>query len=114
MEKNSDSINKIIESLRKFNDARDWSKFHDIKNVALALSIEASELNEVFLWKNPEDANKDKIKEELADVFLYAFLMADKCGLDVESICMDKMKKNAEKYPVEKAKGNSLKYTELK
>jgi len=108
-----DAIQKIIEIQREFNDARDWSQFHDPKNVALALSIEASELNEVFLWKNAEDANPDKIKEELADVFLYAFLMADKCGLNVEEICLDKLKKNAVKYPVEKSKGNSLKYDEL-
>lgn len=108
-----DAIQKIIELQRVFNDARDWSQFHDPKNVALALSIEASELNEVFLWKKAEEANLDKIKEELADVFLYALLMADKYGLNVEEICLEKLRKNAAKYPVEKAKGNSLKYDEL-
>lgn len=107
------SIQNIINQQREFNNDRDWSQFHDLKNIALALSIEASELNEIFLWKNAEDADKAKIKEELADVFLYAFLMADKCGLSVEEICLEKLKKNADKYPVEKSKGNSLKYDEL-
>lgn len=108
-----DTVQKIIQALRKFNDERDWSQFHDTKNVALAISIEASELNEVFLWKNPSDIDNEKIKEELADVFLYSFLMADKCGLNVEQICMDKIKRNNEKYPVAKSKGKNLKYTEL-
>ena len=108
-----DTVQKIIQALRKFNDERDWSQFHDTKNVALASSIEASELNEVFLWKNPSDIDNEKIKEELADVFLYSFLMADKCGLNVEQICMDKIKRNNEKYPVAKSKGKNLKYTEL-
>lgn len=108
-----DTIQKIIQALRKFNDERDWSQFHDTKNVALAISIEASELNEVFLWKNPSDVNNEKIKEELADVFLYSFLMADKCGLDVEQICMEKIQRNNEKYPVAKSKGKNQKYTEL-
>ena len=108
-----DSIKKIIQALRKFNDDRDWSQYHDPKNVALAISIEASELNEIFLWKKPSEVEIDKIKEELADVFLYSFLMADKCGLNVEQICMDKIKRNAEKYPIAKAKGTNLKYTEF-
>ncbi len=106
-------MKRIIEALRTFNQERDWSQSHDPKNLALAISIEASELNEVFLWKKPEDANMDKVKEELADVFLYAFMMADKCGLDVEQICMDKIRVNAEKYPVSKARGTAEKYDEL-
>lgn len=106
-------IQNIIVALRKFNEDRDWDQFHDPKNLALALSIEAGELNECFLWKIAEDANPEKIKEELADVFLYAFQMADKCGLDVEQICMDKIKRNSEKYPVDKARGSAKKYDEL-
>ena len=103
----------IIESLRKFNQERDWEQFHDGKNLALSLSIEAAELNEAFLWKISENADILKIKEELADVFLCAFMLADKYQLDVKSICMDKLKRNAEKYPIEKAKGTAKKYTEL-
>ena len=108
-----DKIQRITETLRRFTEERDWDQFHDPKNLALALSIEASELNEAFLWKKAEEANPRKIREELADVFLYAFLMADKCGLDVEDICMEKIHKNAEKYPVEKAKGSAKKYDEI-
>jgi MazG nucleotide pyrophosphohydrolase domain. len=104
---------EIIQLLRKFNQERDWEQFHDAKNLALALSIEASELNEAFLWKSPEEVDVDKIKEELADVFLYALMIVDKYNLDVHDICMQKIKKNSEKYPVEKAKGVSKKYKEL-
>ena len=106
-------INIIQEALRKFNSDRDWDQFHDGKNLALALSIEASELNEAFLWKSADEAKLDKIKEELADVLNYAFMMADKYGLDVKDICLEKIARNAEKYPVEKAKGSAKKYNEL-
>jgi MazG nucleotide pyrophosphohydrolase domain. len=106
-------MKEIIQLLRKFNEERDWEQFHDAKNLALALSIETAELNEAFLWKSANEANIEKIKEELADVFLYAFMMADKYNLDVQDICMQKIKKNSEKYPVEKAKGISKKYNEL-
>ena len=106
-------IENIISKLREFNEEREWSQFHDTKNLALALSIEASELNEVFLWKKAEDADIESVKEELADVFLYAFILADKYNLDVSKICMDKIKRNAEKYPIDKSKGTAKKYTEL-
>lgn len=106
-------IKSIVNALRKFNQERDWEQFHDGKNLALSLSIEAAELNEAFLWKNADEVSVLKIKEELADVFLCAFMLADKYQLDVKSICMDKLKRNAEKYPIEKAKGTAKKYTEL-
>lgn len=106
-------MEEIIQALRKFNRERDWEKFHDAKNLALDLSIEVAELNEVFLWKRSEDADPEKIREELADVFLSAFMLADKYGLDVKEICLAKLLRNAQKYPVEKAKGNCKKYTEL-
>ena len=102
-----------MSAIRQFTEDRDWDQFHNGKDLALALSIEASELNEAFLWKNAEDVKVEKVKEELADVFNYAFLLADKYGLDVREIVMDKLAKNAEKYPIEKAKGKSNKYTEL-
>lgn len=99
--------------LRAFNEERDWDQFHNGKDLALALSIEASELLEVFLWKKPEEANIEKIKEELADVLNYAFQMADKYNLDIQAIMKEKLARNAEKYPVEKAKGSAKKYSEL-
>ena len=106
-------ISKITEELRKFRDERDWAQFHNPKDLALALSIEASELLELFLWKAAEEADADKIKEELADVLAYAFMLADKYGLDVAQIMQNKLAKNNLKYPVAKAKGRAKKYNEL-
>ena len=106
-------IENIINQLKEFRNDRDWSQFHNSKDLAIALSIEANELLEEFLWKNAEDANIDNIKDELADVFSYAFLLAEKYNLNVEQIILDKIKKNEIKYPIEKAKGTSKKYTEL-
>jgi NTP pyrophosphatase (non-canonical NTP hydrolase) len=103
----------LINELKKFRDERDWSQFHNPKDLSLALSIEANELLEQFLWKKPEDANIEKVKEELADVFSFAFLLADKYKLDVEDIVLKKIKQNNEKYPVDKAKGTAKKYNEL-
>jgi NTP pyrophosphatase (non-canonical NTP hydrolase) len=106
-------ITEIITELIKFRNDRDWEQFHNTKDLAMALSIESAELLEVFLWKKPEDANPDRIKEELADVFAYAFLLAEKCNLDVREIVMDKICINALKYPVEKAKSSAKKYDAL-
>ncbi len=103
----------LIDKLRRFNEERDWAQFHNAKDLALALSIEASELNELFLWKKAEDADPQKVKEELADVFAFALQLADKYGLDVNRIVSDKIARNAEKYPVDKAKGSAKKYDEL-
>lgn len=104
---------EIMDALKSFRDERDWEQFHNPKDLAIALSIESNELLEQFLWKKPEDANIDKLKEELADVFSYAFLLADKLNLDIEKIVLEKIKSNAKKYPVEKAKGTAKKYNEL-
>lgn len=106
-------INDIMEQIVLFTKERDWDQFHNGKDLALALSIEASELNEAFLWKNPEDVNIEKVKEELADVMNYAFLIAHKYNLDIKEIILAKLKKNAEKYPITKAKGSAKKYNEL-
>ena len=106
-------IKEIIEELLTFRNERDWEQFHNPKDLALALNVEAGELLEVFLWKKPEEANFEKVKEELAEVFAFAFLMAEKYDLDVKTIVLDKIKKNAEKYPVNKAKGSAKKYNEL-
>lgn len=104
---------KLQKILIEFRDARDWAQFHNAKDLALALSIEASELNELFLWKNPEEADIEKLKEELADVIGYALLLAEKYKLDINKIVIDKIKKNNEKYPVGKVKGSAKKYTDL-
>lgn len=106
-------IKEIMKQIVQFSKDRDWDQFHNGKDLALALSIEASELNEAFLWKRPEDVKIEKIKEELADILNYAFLIADKYNLNIQEIILSKLAKNAEKYPVEKSKGNAKKYTEL-
>ena len=108
-----DDFKEIISALKKFRDERDWEQFHNPKDLAIALSIESNELLEQFLWKNPEDAKRENLKEELADVFSYAFLLADKLDLDVKEIVLSKIKLNGEKYPVEKARGTAKKYDEL-
>ena len=108
---------ELLGLLEQFRDERDWGQFHDSKNLALALSIEAAELNELFLWKKEDEAeqvDKARLREELADVFAYAIMLAGRHGLDVPEIVKEKIAKNAEKYPVEKAKGSSAKYEELK
>jgi NTP pyrophosphatase (non-canonical NTP hydrolase) len=104
---------EIIEALLKFRNERDWEQFHNPKDLALAINVEAGELLELFLWKSPDEANKEKVKEELADIFAYAFLLADKYQFDIKDIVMEKIKKNGEKYPVDKSKGNAKKYNEL-
>lgn len=107
---------QITQALVQFRNERDWQQFHDSKNLATALSIEVAELNELFLWKDVAESEKvdvNRLKEELADVFAYAFLLAEKHGLDVKEIVLDKIKRNGEKYPVEKAKGTAKKYNEL-
>ena len=100
----------------KFRDDRNWKQFHNPKDLAISISLEASELLEVFQWSADDlvCAGKiDKIKEELADVLNYCILMADACGLDIDEIIQAKVKRNSEKYPVELAFGNKAKYTEL-
>ncbi|MGV3698176.1 nucleotide pyrophosphohydrolase [Flavobacterium sp.] len=107
---------QVIEELIKFRDERDWAQFHDSKNLALAISLEAAELNELFLWKkgdDVEDIRKDRLKEELADILSFSFLLAEKHNLDVFEIILEKIKSNAEKYPAHKAKGTAKKYNEL-
>lgn len=106
-------IEELTKAIVDFTQERDWDQFHDGKNLALALSIEAAELNESFLWKKAEDVKIEKVREELADIINYALLMADKYHLDVKEIVLEKLQKNAEKYPVEKAKGKANKYNEL-
>jgi len=106
-------IQDIIKALEMFRNEREWQQFHNPKDLALAINIEAGELLECFLWKTAEEAKPEKVKEELADIFAFAFLLADKYGFDVKDIVLEKLRKNAEKYPVEKSKGVATKYNEL-
>lgn len=101
----------LIKKVLQFRDDRDWKKYHTPENLAKSVSIEAGELLECFQWE--KEYKPDRVKDELADVFLYCILMADSLGLDLVGIAEQKLKKNEEKYPVEKARGNSLKYDEL-
>ena len=107
-----ETINQII----KFRDDREWKQFHNPKDLAISISLEASELLEVLQWSGADTSSKnkiEKIKEELADVVNYCILMADACGLDLDEIVQAKIEKNNEKYPVEKSKGKSDKYDKL-
>jgi NTP pyrophosphatase (non-canonical NTP hydrolase) len=112
MNRYEDIIAKII----AFRNERDWEQFHDAKNLALALMLEAAELNELFLWKKDHEIDSidiERIKEELADVLTYSFFLAHKYNLDIFRIVEEKMIKNGQKYPKEKARGTAKKYTEL-
>lgn len=109
-------IQILIDELVKFREARNWNQFHNTKDLALAISIEAAELNELFLWKTTEESelvDMNRLKEELADVFAFSLLLAGKHGFDVKEIVLEKIRKNNEKYPVEKSKGTAKKYNEL-
>lgn len=113
MKKDKTEIEEITDRLIKFRDKRNWEQFHNSKDLALALSIEAAELNELFLWKSAEDVNEVKLKEELADVLIFAFLLAKKHKLDIRDIMMQKIAINEKKYPEEKAMNSAKKYSEL-
>jgi NTP pyrophosphatase (non-canonical NTP hydrolase) len=107
-----ETINQIL----KFRDDRDWKQFHNPKDLAISLSLEAAELLEVFQWSGSDtgiEGKEAKVREELADVINYCVLMADACNLDIDEIVQEKIKVNNAKYPVDKAKGKSDKYTEL-
>ncbi len=99
-----------------FRDDRDWTQFHNPKDVAISISLEAAELLEVFQWSGTDleaVQKRNQAKEELADVFIYSIYMAEALGVDIPDAISEKIDKNAAKYPVDKAKGNSRKYTEL-
>ena len=107
---------ETIDQVLKFRDERNWKQFHNPKDLAISICLEAAELLETFQWSGADtrrDEKKDNFREELADVLNYCILMADACGLDMDEIVQDKIKKNAQKYPVEKAYGHKEKYTEL-
>lgn len=103
---------ETIDRIRKFTEDRDWSQFHSPANLAKSISIEANELLECFQW-DEENYDREHVIEELADVIVYCQDMLDVLELDVDQIVNDKMEMNEKKYPVEKAKGNATKYTEM-
>ncbi|MFO7306813.1 MAG: nucleotide pyrophosphohydrolase [Gammaproteobacteria bacterium] len=115
----SKDLDDLRDALRRFARERDWDQFHSPKNLASALVVEAAELLECFQWLTEEqsralsDDDKRKVTEELADVFLYLIRLADKLDVDLLEGARDKIARNAEKYPVEKARGNAKKYTDL-
>ena len=106
-------VDRLIRQIVEFRDQRNWAQFHNPKDLALGLSIEAAELNELFLWKKPEEADPARVREELADILIFALMLLEKYGLDLEEIIREKLAANAEKYPAEKARNSAAKYTDL-
>ena len=109
---------ETIRRVLQFRDDRNWRQFHTPKDLAISMNLEAAELLEIFQWSGSDTGcsaeQLAKLREELADVLSYCILMADVCGLDLDTIMNEKVTKNEAKYPVEKARGNAAKYTELK
>ncbi len=112
------TLQEITENIRRFRDERDWAQFHNPKDMAMALSIEAAELMEHFLWKNPNEVaarcveKREEIEDEVADVAIYLVELADILGIDLLGAMERKMQKNAAKYPADRVRGSSLKYNE--
>lgn len=107
-----DLINKII----KFRDDRNWSQFHNPKDLSISISLEASELLELFQWSNNKEViekNYGEIKDEVADILIYIILFSDRLDIDIEKAVLDKLEKNRKKYPIEKAKNSKEKYDKL-
>lgn len=105
-------MQNLMKEIKHFNEERDWGKFHTPENLAKSISIEAAELLECFQWDG-ENYNKQDVYEELADVFTYCIQMAMSLGVNPEEIILNKLEKTKKKYPIEKAKGKSTKYTDL-
>ena len=118
---NKATISNLKEEVAKFRDERDWLKFHNPKDLSIALSIESSELEELFLWKKTMSASRIKkdrrqfarVKEEIADIFIYLLSLSNVLELDMSDAVAGKLKQNAKKYPVSKSKGSNKKYNEL-
>ncbi|MGN7299671.1 nucleotide pyrophosphohydrolase [Fredinandcohnia aciditolerans] len=109
-------FDSLIEEITEFRDERDWKQFHNPKDLAISLSLEASELLENFQWKSSDEVVVDKIDnitDEIADVVIYALLIADELDINLEKAIKDKLSKNRQKYPVEKSYGNNKKYTDF-
>jgi len=112
-------IKEITKKIKKFRDERDWMQFHDHKNMAVSIVLEASELLEHFQWKTKEEVdqyiktNKDEIQDEIADIAMYLFELTDNLGIDLIKAMEQKLEKNSKKYPIAKARGSNLKYNKL-
>ncbi len=109
-------VSSSLAIVNKFRDDRNWRQFHDEKDLAISISIEAAELLELFQWKNSDEViknNKERLEEELADVLIYSLMLADNLDFDVANIIQKKITKNTIKYPIEKSKGKNDKYTDL-
>ncbi|UCG78718.1 MAG: nucleotide pyrophosphohydrolase [Nitrospirota bacterium] len=112
-------LTKVLDRIKRFRDARDWMQFHDPKNMAISIIIEASELLEHFQWKKKDEvethirANLSKVEEEIADIAIYLFELADNLGIDITEAMNKKITKNEAKYPVESSKGNAIKYDQI-
>ncbi|MBP9673862.1 MAG: nucleotide pyrophosphohydrolase [Bacteriovoracaceae bacterium] len=114
-------LEKIDKEISTFVNERDWDQFHSVKNLSMALTAEASELMEIFQWLKEEESNQIQqdmkkmleVKDEVADIFIYLLRIVKKTGINIEEAILEKIKKNSLKYPVELAKGNSKKYTDL-
>ena len=115
------SLADLVAAVRRFRDERDWAQFHTPKNLAAATAIEAAELQERFLWKTDAEVDRDLadaakragVADEIADVVMFAMLLADRAGIDLAEAITDKLAANGQKYPVKLARGNARKYTEL-
>ena len=114
-------VKKLVQLVAEFRDKRDWKQFHNPKDLAISISIEAGELLELFQWKNETEAKailadpakRKRVEEELADIMIFCLSMSDATGIDIEEAVMKKLEQNEKKYPIEKAKGSAKKYTEL-
>ncbi len=114
--RNSEQFREILTRIKAFRDARDWAQFHQPKNLAISLQLEASEVLELFQWSKDNEitpGKESKLPDELADVFYWTLMLADKYGIDLMAALERKMDENEAKYPVDKAKGTAAKYTEL-
>lgn len=116
MSSGGEIVNNIFERVRKFREERDWKKFHNEKDLVISINLEASELLELFQWKESKEVVEKKrveLEEELADVLIYSYMLADNLNLDINKIIDEKLEKNRKKYPIKLSKGNNKKYTDL-
>jgi NTP pyrophosphatase (non-canonical NTP hydrolase) len=115
-------IRELQKKVIEFRDARDWAQYHNPKDLAISISLEAAELLEIFQWKNPQEVevikrdpeSRKRVKEELGDILIYALNMCHSFGFDPSEAILEKLGINEKKYPVEKAKGNAKKYNETR